>query len=76
MSPKSIEVKNVSQKTGDTLNYLVTYIIPFITLDSNSIRNITSLGVLLFFMGIIYMNSNLIYTCLLYTSDAADIYSV
>jgi hypothetical protein len=62
MSPKSIEVKNVSQKTGDTLNYLVTYIIPFITLDSNSIRNITSLGVLLFFMGIIYTNSNLIYT--------------
>ncbi len=53
-------VSRVSAKTGESLNYIVTYIIPF--LGFNSTRDIVPLVILMAVIGIIYVNSNLLYT--------------
>ena len=53
-------VKTVESKSGDALNYIVTYVIPF--LDLKPEEDLVPLLILMAVVGILYVNSNLLYT--------------
>ena len=53
-----IKIKDVSH---ETLNYILTYLIAFLSLKLNDPKDIISILILLFIIGIIYVNSNLLY---------------
>jgi hypothetical protein len=49
-------------KDGDTMSYIVTYILPFLDAPSGDVSKALSLMILLAVIGILYVNSNMIYT--------------
>ena len=51
---KVLSVKDISH---ETLNYILTYLIAFLSLDINSPKTILSIIILLFIIGVIYINS-------------------
>lgn len=53
-----IKIKDISH---ETLNYILTYLIAFLSLKLNDPKDIISILILLFIIGIIYVNSNLLY---------------
>ena len=53
-----IKIKDISH---ETLNYILTYLIAFLSLQLNNPKDIISILILLFIIGIIYVNSNLLY---------------
>lgn len=53
-----IKIKDISH---ETLNYILTYLIAFLSLKLNDPKDIISVLILLFIIGIIYVNSNLLY---------------
>lgn len=55
------EVKKIEDQSQMSLNYLFTYIIPFITMTLDDISNLISIGIFIFITLIIYVNSNLLY---------------
>ena len=55
---KVLAVKDVSH---ETLSYILTYIIAFLSLDLNSFKDLLGIVILVYIIGIIYVNSNLIY---------------
>ncbi|MCU1224677.1 MAG: hypothetical protein JWQ42_2770 [Edaphobacter sp.] len=44
------------------MSYIVTYLLPFLAIKLSDSMDIASLGLLLFVVGILYVNSNLIHT--------------
>ncbi len=55
---KVLSIKDISH---ETLNYILTYLIAFLSLDMNSPKMILSIILLLFIIGLIYINSNMLY---------------
>ncbi len=55
---KVLSIKDISH---ETLNYILTYLIAFLSLDMNSPKMILSIILLLFIIGVIYINSNMLY---------------
>ncbi|HIS88786.1 TPA: hypothetical protein IAA87_05140 [Candidatus Avigastranaerophilus faecigallinarum] len=55
---KVLSIKDISH---ETLNYILTYLIVFLSLDMNSPKMILSIILLLFIIGLIYINSNMLY---------------
>jgi hypothetical protein len=55
-------VTSVKSRDGDVMSYIVTYLLPFLAIKLNDMMDITSLGLLLAVVGILYVNSNLIHT--------------
>lgn len=55
------EVEKIEDQSQMSLNYLFTYIIPFITMTLDDISNLISIGIFIFITLIIYVNSNLLY---------------
>lgn len=62
ITPRKIEAKTVNLQNSASLNYIATYIIPFLEVDLGKTADIVSLILLFIVMGFIYVNSNLIYT--------------
>ncbi len=62
VQPKIHVVRKAATRNSEALNYIVTYIIPFLSFDSSNTIDILSLLILLFVMAIIYVNSHLLYT--------------
>ncbi len=58
---KVYEVINISDESEISLNYLFTYIIPFLSMQYDNWKNLLSIGIILFITLVIYVNSNLIY---------------
>jgi len=54
-------IDNVESRTGDAMAYIVTYIIPFLDVDTGSRADLIALVVLFIVLGVLYVNSNLIY---------------
>ena len=54
------QFKNATSKAGDSLNYIVTYIIPFLEFDTT--KDFLPLLILLTVIGVIYVHSNLLAT--------------
>lgn len=57
------EVSNVTatSRSEETLSYVVTYIIPFLTFEPSSPQDIVSIAILLLTLGSIYVNSSMLY---------------
>lgn len=59
-STRTFEVKSSINKTSDTLNYLLPYIIGLIGFNITLLQDLISLAILLFIVFVVYINSNLI----------------
>ena len=44
------------------MSYIVTYLLPFLAVKMSDKMDLASLGLLLFVVGVLYVNSNLIHT--------------
>lgn len=57
-----VKVTGVNLKDGESMSYIVTYLVPFLDLDFSNITTTSSLIILFIILAILYINSNLIYT--------------
>src|SRR5690606_15560219 len=55
------DVTAVYSRTADVTAYVASYVIPFVPSEDPTFRDIMSLVILLFVLGTIYVNSNLVY---------------
>lgn len=62
LSPHNLTVKSATSKDGDAMSYIITYIFPFLDAPLNDAAKAASLVLLFLVLGILYVNSNLIYT--------------
>lgn len=60
-APYSVNVVQVSTRSGETMSYIVTYLLPFLGVDFSKPNDAISMGIFFLVIGIIYVNSNLIY---------------
>lgn len=61
ISPKKLEIIEVKNRTSDTLNYILTFIIPFLSLNLTNYTDIFCILLLLVTISVVYINSNLLY---------------
>jgi hypothetical protein len=52
----------VISRDGDAMSYIVTYLLPFLAVKLNDPTDVVSLGIVLFVIGLLYVNSNMIHT--------------
>jgi hypothetical protein len=62
LSADKISVASVISRDGDVMSYIVTYLLPFLAVKLNDPTDVVSLGVVLFVIGLLYVNSNMIHT--------------
>jgi hypothetical protein len=55
-------VKAIISKDGEAMGYIVTYLLPFFDIHFNEPANAISLGLVFLVLGVLYINSNMIYT--------------
>lgn len=60
LAAERLNVKSWTSNSGEALSYIVTYIIPF--LDFEASKDLVPLLILLGVIGVVYVNSNLLYT--------------
>jgi hypothetical protein len=57
-----VSIASVVSRDGDTMSYIVTYLLPFLAVRFNEIGDAISLAIVFFVIGLLYVNSNMIYT--------------
>ena len=57
-----IKVDSVASRDGDSMSYIVTYLLPFLAVKLNDVTDVESLGIVLLVIAVLYVNSNMIYT--------------
>ncbi len=62
LAADKIVVHTVISRDGDAMSYIVTYLLPFLAVKLNDVTDVTSLGVVLLVIAILYVNSNMIHT--------------
>lgn len=55
------EILDVQKRDGDVAAYAATYLLPFVTVFSDDLRDVLTLAAFIAFLGIIYVRSRLIY---------------
>lgn len=55
------ELLDVQKRDGDVAAYAATYLLPFVTVFSDNLRDVLTLAAFIAFLGIIYVRSRLIY---------------
>jgi len=58
---RSYEIKEVTDRTSDALNYILPYILAFVDIDLKKWQDVIFLIIVLTLVYIVYSNSNLIY---------------
>lgn len=61
ISPHSVEVSKSNPRDGEAMSYIVSYLLPFIGLDSANVEDRISLGIFLAMVAVLYVGSNLIH---------------
>ena len=61
IQPEQFEIVDIEDKTGELSTYLLTYLVPFLTINLHSKRDMLSLIIFIYIIGLIYVNSNMIY---------------
>ena len=61
IAPHFVTVAAVESRTGDAMAYIVTYVIPFLSLDVNSRGDQVALTIFFLALGVLYVRSNLIH---------------
>jgi hypothetical protein len=57
-----IKVDSVASRDGDSMSYIVTYLLPFLAVKLNDMTDVGSLSIVLLVIAVLYVNSNMIYT--------------
>ncbi len=60
-SPYQLTVTNVSTRNSDVLNYIATYLIPFVTFNTDKINDLISFIVMMIVLAIVYVNANVFF---------------
>ena len=58
-SPHQATVTIVASKNGDVLNYIATYLIPFVSFKTDKINDLLAFVLLMIIMAIVYINANI-----------------
>jgi hypothetical protein len=61
-APSKIVAASVTSRDGDAMSYIVVYLLPFLAVHLSDATDVWSLGIVLFVIGLLYVNSNMIYT--------------
>lgn len=61
LNPQPVITERVSTRSGETMSYIVSYLLPFLGVDFSKLNDAISMVILFLVIGIIYVNSNLIY---------------
>jgi hypothetical protein len=62
LAPSKVVVCSVKSRDGDVMSYIVTYLLPFLVVKLNDLTDVGSLSIVLVVIGLLYVNSNMIYT--------------
>lgn len=62
LAADKVAVSSVISRDGDAMSYIVTYLLPFLAVKLNDPTDVVSLGLVLFVIGLLYVNSNMIHT--------------
>lgn len=62
LSASKVSISSVISRDGDAMSYIVTYLLPFLAVKLNDLTDVVSLGIVLFVIGLLYVNSNMIHT--------------
>jgi hypothetical protein len=62
IAASKISIASVKSRDGDVMSYIVTYLLPFLAVKLGDPKDVMSLGLLLLVVGLLYVNSNMIYT--------------
>jgi len=55
-------IASVVSRDGDAMSYIVTYLLPFLAVKLNQVDDVISLAIVFLVIGLLYVNSNMIYT--------------
>jgi len=55
-----VTIKEINYKDGDTMSYVVTYLLPFLSITGTP-KDVISIFILFFVLMILYINSNLVF---------------
>ncbi len=61
LSPAPIEIARVTRRDGDTMAYLMTYVVPFLGIATSSTRERAALGIVLLIVLLLYVQADLFY---------------
>lgn len=61
LNPMKVKVESVVRRDGEAMSYIVSYLLPFIALPTEDAANVASLGVFLFVLIVLYMNSDMMH---------------
>jgi hypothetical protein len=59
--PFRATVEDVEPRDGDLAAYVATYLLPFVVVFGVTIQDVIALGLFLFFIGVLWINSRMIY---------------
>jgi len=62
LAPSEISVKEHVARDGDSMSYIVTYLVPFLDIKFDDLANIIGVVIIFLVLGVLYVNSNMIYT--------------
>lgn len=62
LAADKVVIASVNSRDGDVMSYIVTYLLPFLAVDFKQVGDVVSLGIFIFVIGLLYVNSNMIYT--------------
>lgn len=57
-----VMIASVISRDGDAMSYIVTYLLPFLAVKLNEADDVISLAIVFLVIGVLYVNSNMIYT--------------
>lgn len=56
-----VEIVTIEPRNSELAAYVATYLLPFVTVMGGSWQEVASLGVFLFFIGLLYVRSGMLY---------------
>ena len=75
-NPKHVKVKSVNKMNHIYMEYLISYIIPFLAFDFSDFFDMTALMLLITTIGIIYINSDLLYININFNIRGYNLYNI
>ncbi len=61
IGPEKIQVVTIRSDAGESMSYIVSYIIPFLSISTNEQQQQFALGVFFFMIAVLYVTSNMIH---------------
>lgn len=61
INPVLLKITGVKRRDGEAASYMVSYLLPFIALPSKNVGDIIGLGIFIFVLAVLYVNSDMIH---------------